>query len=363
MTASAKCSASPESRLLFKPFLRKIGSGERTSSGLSRDEAKQAIQMIVEGGASPAQIGAFLIAHRIRRPEPQELAGMIDYYRQVGPRLTSQRQAFSFGMPFDGRTRTAPLYPLTSLLLAACGYAVVLQGGERMPVKYGVTPQELFAGLGLSLSGLSIQQVQDGLDRFGLALMHQPDHFPIAQSLIPYREDLGKRPPVASLELLWSCLASPHLLVSGFVHPPTETRAWQTLRLAGERDVMTVKGLEGSTDLPTGRSNITAHVLDGDVMRHILHPREFGCDQADPAWQGEGQWSELALQALRGQGPLYKPLLWNVGVYLWIVEAKKNVSPISILPDYIERARQLIYSQTAIKLLSQVTAWRNSLAT
>ena len=64
-------------------------------------------------------------------------------------------------------------------------------------------------------------------------MIHQPDHFPLAESLISYREELGKRPPVASLELMWTAHQGDHLLISGFVHPPTESRAWEALKLAG----------------------------------------------------------------------------------------------------------------------------------
>ena len=125
-------------------------------------------------------------------------------------------------MPFDGRSRTAPIYPLTALVLAAAGLPVVLQGAGRMPVKYGVSSVELFQSIGLPWAQQPLSRLQDCLDQANLALVHQPDHFPAAESLIPYREDLGKRPPVASLELLWTAHQGEHLLVSGFVHPPTE---------------------------------------------------------------------------------------------------------------------------------------------
>jgi anthranilate phosphoribosyltransferase len=99
-----------------------VGSGEHTSKGLSREEAAEALDLMLHQEATPAQIGAFLIAHRIRRPEPQELTGMLDTYRQLGPKLhskTDQTAPVCFCMPFDGRSRTAPVYPLTTLVLLA----------------------------------------------------------------------------------------------------------------------------------------------------------------------------------------------------------------------------------------------------
>ena len=269
---SQSMSAAASGRERFRSYLGKVGSGEHTSSGLSREEAADALELMLSGEASPAQIGAFLIAHRIRRPEPQELTGMLDVYRRQGPQLHSSSRALCFGIPFDGRSRTAPIYPLTALVLASAGIPVVLQGGRRMPVKYGVTAMELFEALGLTLTGRELAWVQNGLECWNLALVHQPDHFPAAEALIPIREDIGKRPPLASLELLWTPHRGEHLLVSGFVHPPTESRAWQALKLAGETDVLTVKGLEGSTDLPISRACVTGRPnADGDG-RLILHP-------------------------------------------------------------------------------------------
>ncbi len=64
----------------FKGYLRKIGSGLKSSRGMSREESADALELILINKPSPAQIGTFLIAHRIIRPEPQELAGMIDTY-------------------------------------------------------------------------------------------------------------------------------------------------------------------------------------------------------------------------------------------------------------------------------------------
>ena len=304
----------------FKQHLRKVGSGEHTSKGLSREEAADALVLMLEQEATPAQIGAFLIAHRIRRPEPQELTGMLDTYRSLGPVLHSpaeQLPPLCFGMPFDGRTRTAPIYPLACLVLLACGQPVVLQGGDRMPIKYGITAIDLFRLLGLNLGGLPMDTVQEGFNTHGFALIHQPDHFSIAETLIDYREQLGKRPPVASLELLWTAHEGAHLLVSGFVHPPTESRAWEALRLAGETDVLTVKGLEGGTDLPIGRACITARVRNGEAERLILHPRDHGCHDADVEWSSEDTWRTQAYEALSNRGPLSDALRWNAGAYLW----------------------------------------------
>ena len=332
-------------RARFRELIAKVGSGEHTSTGLSRDEARDAMDLMLQGQASDAQLGAFLIAHRIRRPLPIELTGMLDSYRNHGPKLeTPGRQAICFGVPYDGRSRTAPLLPLLALVLASAEIPVVLHGGDPMPVKYGVTLAELFAALGIEWRGLSLAALQQRLSTHHLALTHQPDHFPAAERLLPVRDEIGKRPPVASLELLWTPHSGDHLLVSGFVHPPTEKRAWEALATAGETEVLTVKGLEGSTDLPTSRAGITARVRNGSLERLLVHPRDHGLHGDEIAWESLETWQQQALAALGGEGPLAMPLLWNLGAYLWLADRFGN------LADALEQARALLASQCGERL-------------
>lgn len=329
----------------FRELIGKVGSGEHTSTGLELHEAEEAMALMLGGRLPPAQIAAFLIAHRIRRPTPLELAGMLEAYRSHGPQLISPgRRPLCFGVPYDGRSRTAPLLPLLALTLAAADQPVVLHGGDPMPVKFGVTLAELFACLGIEWRGLALPQVQERLDRHGLALTHQPDQFPAAEALVTIRDQIGKRPPVASLELLWTPHRGEHLLVSGFVHPPTESRAWEALSAAGERDILTIKGLEGSTDLPTTRAGITARLRGGEPERILLHPRDHGIEAPEVPWSDLETWRHQALAALRGEGPLADALLWNLAALLWLSDRFAD------LPTALEQARALLLARCGERL-------------
>ncbi len=340
----------------FRSYIRKVGSGQNTSRALSREESANALKLILTGQATPAQIGAFMIAHRIRRPEPQELAGMLDTYLELGPKLKSNqnhRRPICFGMPFDGRTRTAPIYPLTSLILLSAGQPIILQGGNRMPIKYGVTPIELFKCLGLNMENLNIKKVQDGFDSHGLAIIHQPDHFPEAESLIEYRDQIGKRPPLATMELLWTAHEGEHLLISGFVHPPTEQKAWETAKIRGEKELITIKGLEGSNDLPTSRACIAAVSENNKPnKRLILHPTENGFYKKDIKWESLKIWNSQALEALENKGPLTKSIIWNAGVYLWLSKTTLD------LQEGINKAKYFLESGEAKIMLQKLIKWR-----
>ncbi len=342
----------------FKQYLQKIGSGEKTSQGMNREESAEALHLMLAGQASPAQIGAFMIAHRIRRPEPEELAGMLDKYKELGPKIyspTTQRRPICFGMPFDGRTKTAPIYPLTALILLDCGQPVVLQGGKRMPTKYGITTNELFQSIGLDMKGLSITKVQQGFASNGFAFIYQPDHFPLAEALIEYREEIGKRPPIASLELIWTAHQGTHLLASGFVHPPTENRAWETLKLTKEDDILTIKGLEGSTDLPTGRPSIIAKIKKDKSTRIILHQQDYNCHCQDIKWSNIEYWQKEAINCLDNKGPMVNSLVWNAGCYLWLSENVDNIK------EGMDRAKESLQSGSIQHTLNKLIKWRKNI--
>ncbi len=346
------------SRERFKNYLRKIGSGENTSRGLTRKESADALELMLLSQPSPIQIGAFMIAHRIRRPEAQELAGMIDTYLKLGPKIYSGNQIhlpICFGMPFDGRVKTAPVYPLTTLLLITAGHPVVLQGGGRLPVKYGVTTKELFQALGLDLGNLSIKQVQEGFSTHGLALIYQPDHFSLAENLIEYRIDLGKRVPIASMELIWSAHQGKHQIVSGFVHPPSAKRHMETLELLGEKNLMLIQGLEGSVDISTQKITKAICLNHQEKNTIKINPNIIACDAEDMKYQSLDKWCSDSLKALEGYGPLYKALILNAGVYFWFTGSTQNIS------QGIEKAKQSIKSGSPKNTLKKLIAWREKI--
>jgi len=302
---------------VFRELLRKIGGGVHTSENLTRQEAALATRLMLLQEATPAQIGAFMIAHRIRRPTGEELAGMLDACDELGPKLAAIASAFPpvvMGNPYDGRSRTAPLGPLTALVLATAGCPVIQHGGDRMPTKEGEPLIDIWQGLGVDWSVLSLAQVQTILEQTGLGFVYLPCHFPLAQALVPYREQIGKRPPFASMELLWCPYAGTAHLVSGFVHPPTEGLFQDALGQRGVTQYTTVKGMEGSCDLPRERTGIIGL---GQERLH-LHPRDYGYEGQNLPLEPMAAMIAQMQTVLAGEPSEWlRSVVWNAGFYLW----------------------------------------------
>lgn len=349
----------------FRELLKKIGSGTHTGKDLTRDEAAAAARMMLQQTATPAQIGAFMIAHRIKRPTGEELAGILDAYDQLGPsisQITVDRPVVVFSVPYDGRTRTAPVLPLTSLILATAGCPVLMHGGERMPTKYGIPLVEVWQGLGVNWTHLSLEQVHSILVETKLGLVYLPEHFPLADQLVPYRDQIGKRPPLATAELLWCPYKGPAHLVSGFVHPPTEELFQIALRLRGVHRYTTVKGLEGSCDLPRDHTAIIGfHAPETGVPldRLLLSARDYGLGGPEIHYSATETLVAQMDQILQGEASELLPaVLWNSGFYLWHLGLCEDLKAGIVLTEQLLKAGRV---SATLKTLQKLTPypWQN----
>ncbi len=307
---------------LFKDLLKKVGSGQHTRENLTRAEAELATKMMLLGEATPAQIGAFLIAHRIKRPTSEELAGMLDAYNELGPKLTvieNDKLPIVFGIPYDGRTRTAPISPIIALLLATAGQNVIMHGGGCLPTKYGLPLVDIWQGLGVDWTQLQLSKTQQVFLKTGIAFVYTPRHFPLIENMWEYRDQIGKRPPFATMELIWCPYAGDAHIITGFVHPPTEERFQATFSLMGITKFTTVKGLEGSCDLPRDRTAIIGLGNSGNsIERLLLVPRKYGFASKNSSLNSTKELLlEMNLLLEAKPSELMQTALWNGGFYLW----------------------------------------------
>ena len=346
----------------FRELLKKVGSGPHTGKYLTREEMAEATRMMLVQEATPAQIGAFAIAHRMRRPTGIELAGILDTYEEMGPQLHPRQDgevAVVLGIPYDGRSRFVPVNIITTLILAAVGCPVILHGGTTMPTKYGIPLVELWQGLGVNWEPLSLAQTQQVFQETGIGFVYLPQHFPLAHQLVPFREQIGKRPPLATAELMWSPYSGPFHLLTGYVHPPTEKLFQEALMLRNVRQLTAIKGLEGSGDLPLSRTAIvsfsaadwqTFSPTEMTLERLNLHHRDYGIEGTDVRLtSGKDAIAHLHKVIHNQPTPLLSLAIWNGGFYLW------RCGYCDRLEASFEVARELLTTGKVAKTLQHLT--------
>lgn len=338
----------------FRELLKRVGSGTHTSKNLTRTEAAKATKMMLLQEATPAQIGAFAIAHRIKRPTPEELAGILDAYDQLGEKLKinphHDHKPVVLGNPYDGRSRTVPVTIITSLILAAANIPVIMHGGDCMPTKYGIPLIEMWQQLGVDFSKFNLAQAQDIYNHSNIGFMYLPNHFPSAHNFVTFREQIGKRPPFATAELAWCPMAGDSSLVAGFVHPPTEERFRATFKIRGTKDFTLVKGLEGSCDLSLNRTGIIALSKSGDSFeRLLLNPSDYDLNGSDIALKSQTQAISLIQGVVQGNNSeLFPAAILNGGFYLW----RFGIAP--TLETGFSKAEEMLTTGHVIDKLTQL---------
>ena len=253
------------------------------------------------------------------------------------------------GSPYDGRSKTAPVSPVTAIVLAAAGIPVLMHGGDRMPTKEGLPFIEIWQALGLYWQDLTIEQVQQNLETHNLGFVYLPKHFPLAQGLVPYREQIGKRPPFATLELMWSPYQGKQFIVSGFVHPPTEINIREAFAKHGMTEFATVKGWEGSVDLARSRTAIIGINRGDRFERLTLSAKNYGFSSEDPAIAHASEMATKIISALKAEPSEYlNSVLWNCGFYLWLYGLHGDIA------EAISYAQEIITSGAAWQKLNEL---------
>jgi anthranilate phosphoribosyltransferase len=341
----------------FRELLKRVGSGTHTSKNLTRVEAATATKMMLLQEATPAQIGAFAIAHRIKRPTSEELAGILDIFDELGSKLTiypeHDHQPVVLGTPYDGRSRTVPVTVITALILAAADLPVIMHGGDCMPTKYGIPLIQIWQALGVDFSGFNLAQTQEIYNQSRFGFLYLPQHFPAAYNFVPFREQIGKRPPFATAELAWCPVAQDAHLVVGFVHPPTEERFRAAFQLRGTSNFTLVKGLEGSCDLARSRTGIVALSKSNDSQdsfeRFLLNPSDYNLNGSDLALESKNQLVTLTQEVIQGKNSkLFAAAILNGGFYLWRFQLAES------LPEGFAKAEAMLTSGKVATKLNQL---------
>ncbi len=235
----------------FIPFIRAVGRGEKLKRDLTYDESCEAMRLLLTGGASAAQAGAFLLTQRVKGESADEIRGFTDTTRKEFATLLTPnvKNLIDLATPYNGKTRTAQLAPAIACVLVAAGFPVLLHGGDDVPTKSGVTVKHVLAGLGVPVD-LSPQAATAYLEKHGIAYIDLRQFAPKYDKLTALRREFGLRTVFNTVEKFLNPANAPYQF-SGFFHANyvERIRATQT----GGTLSYIIQGEEGSIEMAAGR--------------------------------------------------------------------------------------------------------------
>jgi anthranilate phosphoribosyltransferase len=230
----------------MQEFIAKIAKGPKVAKDLTWDEAKRAMRAIIEGDATPAQVGAFLMAMRIKTESVTELASMTATVRSYVTPVPIPQELGVVDLPsYAGKQDTFHALAAAAIVAASAGASVLMHGNDGIPGRAGNAG--VLKALGLPID-MEPKVAAEAVTRHGFAYLDIALYHPPVYRFLEMRHELGVRNvfhPIA--RLLNPARASSQLV--GLSHPPHFEKTAEVLRMLGCHRALVVSGVEGDPEL------------------------------------------------------------------------------------------------------------------
>jgi anthranilate phosphoribosyltransferase len=347
----------PSDRMRF--FLREIGQGPRAGRDLTREEARQAMSLILSQQASPAQVGGLLLVQRYKGESPEELIGFAEGIRAAALTIAPKVEGLlDIGSPYDGRKKSIVVSPASAIVAAAAGVPVVMHGEKRIGPKFGVPIGDVLEALGMDTNS-EPEETARSIEETGIGFMRQAQFVPQVFALRELRTEIALRTCLSTVEKIYNLAGAAYSLL-GLSHLPYAEKMLSAASEMGFRRVMIVQGIEGNEDAPTSRPcrafvwEQGAGSQEPSARELRIDPSEYGLQAATAEEMAGGDAAEnarIAEAVLSGESGGHRDLVvLNAGLRIWLAERATSIS------EGIEMARDAIDSGSARAKLEELRA-------
>ncbi len=333
--------AKTEPQAFMRSVLQRIATGPEYSKDLPQEEARAALNLILDGRADPVQAGIFFIALRMKRETLEENTGSLEALRDhTEPVVADVTQVVDVAEPYDGFVRGLPVGAFLPAVLSACGLPAVCHGAEAVGPKFGVTPRQILRACGANVDRTTAEAAaQIGDPKCGWSYVDQSQFCPALHQLLEFRTRIVKRPVLTTVEVLLAPVRGRDAthLVTGYVHKPYPPVYAHLARAAGFDSALIVRGVEGGV-FPSLKQAGKAFGFHGDEEETEW---DFHADDLDfthdsravplpdgdlPTEQMAQAAAEAGISALAGQaGPAKDSLQYAAAMILSHLDGSRDI--------------------------------------
>ncbi|GIZ51265.1 DNA-binding protein YbiB [Noviherbaspirillum aridicola] len=319
-------------------FIKEIGRGRKGARSMSREDACRLYAAMLDGRVSDLELGAILLAMRIKGESVEEIAGFLDAAETSFQQLAAPAGAHApIVIPsYNGSRQMPNLTPLLALLLARAGAPVLIHGVASDPGR--VTTAEILRELGHA-PARDAREAEQGLAAGRPVFIPVDTLAPRMAYLLSLRRRLGVRNSTHTLVKMLQPFQGPALRLTSYTHPEYLEMLSEYFAVAAppERgDAFLMRGTEGETVANAKRAQQIEWFHDR--QRTILVQKQEPVDELPPLPHESdavttARWIE---RALAGQEPVPAPIAQQVEHCLHIsmqLQARKAVRHGSDIPD------------------------------
>ena len=306
----------------MKPLLARLASG----AALTRDEARGAFELIMDGLATPAQIGAFLMGLRVRGETVDEIAAAASVLRDKAKTIEAPPGAIDTCGTGGDASGTYNISTAAAIVTAACGVPVAKHGNRAVSSKSGSA--DVLIALGVEI-GADESLMRESLARHNICFLMAPRHHAAMRHVAGVREEMGLR----TLFNLLGPLSNPagtRRQVLGVFAEHWVTPLAEVLGVLGAERAWVVHGSDGLDELTVTGPSQVAEWHQGKVARFEVTPEAVGLARA-PAGSlagGDAAHNAAALRRLLDgeSGPYRDVVLLNSAAALVVADKVSSLS-------------------------------------
>lgn len=252
----------------FKPVIAHVAEGRE----LDRAAAEAAFGQIMSGETTPAQIGAFLMALRLRGETVDEIAGAVAAMRARMTRVAAPAGAVDVvGTGGDG-AGSVNVSTCAAFVVAGCGVPVAKHGNRGLSSKSGSA--DVLKALGVEVD-LPPDRIAACIEQAGIGFMFAPNHHAAMRHVGPARTEMGVRTIFNLLGPLSNPAGVTRQMVGVFAGKWIEPIAEALGRLGSER-AWVVHGADGLDEITPSAETFVAELKDGAVTTFEMRPEDAG---------------------------------------------------------------------------------------
>ncbi|MET0100438.1 MAG: anthranilate phosphoribosyltransferase [Sedimenticola sp.] len=243
---------------------------------LSGEQMTEVMRTIMTGGATPAQIGGFLIGLRMKGETVSEIAAAASVMRELATKVevSSDHLVDTCGTGGDA-SGTFNISTASAFVTAAAGASVAKHGNRSISSKSGSADVLEAAGVNLNLTP---EQVAQCVDEVGVGFMFAPAHHGAMKHAIGPRKEMGARTIFNVLGPLTNPAGAPNQVLGVFSDELLDPMA-NVLQKLGSNHVMVVHARDGLDEISVGEKTEVAELKDGRVRRFSVQPEDFGMNR------------------------------------------------------------------------------------
>jgi len=316
---------------------------------LSDEEMTEVMRTIMTGGATPAQIGGFLVGLRMKGETVHEITAAARVMRELATRVEIDAEYLVDTCGTGGDSSGSfNISTASAFVTAAAGARVAKHGNRSISSKSGSADVLEAAGVRLDLTPDQVAQCVKGV---GLGFMFAPAHHGAMKHAIGPRREMGIRTIFNVLGPLTNPAGAPNQVLGVFSDELLEPLA-NVLQSLGSRHVLVVHSRDGLDEISIGDHTEVAELKDGAVRRYAISPEQFGM-QRTPITELAVEGAEQSLAVIRSvledtPGPARDIVCLNAGAAVYAAGLANS------LAEGVEKANAAIASGEARNKLDQL---------